>query len=128
MTLAGILAGTALLLAAALPAAAKGVSGRYGYLGEWSVEASLEETTRTWYGAREWSGPARVRHVGLCVAEGNPDSWGMMSVRISALGGSITRLKVGTTECEFTGSLQTGEEAFATCNGTAQVPMSLRER
>jgi hypothetical protein len=123
-----VIAGILCMAAVAQPASAKDVEGRYGYLGEWSVDATLQETSRTWYGSREWSGPARVRHTGLCAVEENGDQLGEMVVRTTPVGRTVARLTVGSTDCVFAGSLQSGEQGFATCNGTAQVPMTLRER
>lgn len=117
-----------LLLAAASPAAAKEIVGRYGYAGEWSVEAKVAETSRTWYGSRQWAGTARVRHTGLCSVSGDTDQTGEMTLSSGPTGRISARLRVGSVDCVYSGRLRAEDTVFAECDGGASVPMTLWER
>lgn len=104
---------------------AKDIVGRYGFAGEWSVEASLSETEKTWYGSRLWAGPARTRHTGLCAVSGNPEESGTMTVRTDAIGRTTATLKAGQLDCEYVGRLGKTNTVFATCRDGLQLPMTL---
>jgi hypothetical protein len=125
------LAATIALVGAALgsvPGVAKDLSGQYGFAGEWTLEASLREVSRTALGGRDWTGTARVTHTGLCTTSGNPEQAGEMTLKTGPLWRAVATLKVGDLECVYVGRLTKGDQVFASCTNGSSVPMKLWER
>jgi hypothetical protein len=116
------------LLVGMAPAAALEVAGRYGYMSEWTLEASLHEVSKSALGAREWRGSAVVKHTGLCTTNGNPEEIGQLTVRTAPLSRTVATLKVGSLECVYTGRLTERDQVFANCGNGTSIPMKLWQR
>jgi hypothetical protein len=101
------------------------VEGKVGYLSEWQLSATV---TKSATNEREYSGPAVIRHVGLC-APGHPVEMtgtlrytvvpGWMSSRL------VATISLDGKECSFEGKWSGTYEGALSCDAWRGVPLSL---
>jgi hypothetical protein len=102
----------------------RAVNGHYGLLGEWELTASLIE--RNDGPTHVWSGPLRLRHVGLCSADGPEEKTGELRLTTAAKPGvtSVTLLFEGVACTFIAGGSDVGEGVLS-CPDRRDVPMML---
>jgi hypothetical protein len=100
------------------------VIGYSGYLGEWELTAMVTETTPG--STAEYSGPLRLRHVGICTQEGPEEKTGTLRFRMSA---SLSRLNatvsVAGVACTYSGQLSDSYTGTMNCPDRQGVPLKL---
>jgi hypothetical protein len=113
-----------LLLSAPAQAEVLNVAGKAGYLAEWEVSASVRASTT---GAREFSGPMTMTHIGLCTVSGPVAKSGEIRYRISGLLRSRMEatLTLDGTRCTFNGVLSEAYSGVMECPGTKGVPLTI---
>jgi hypothetical protein len=115
------------LLAFSWPAGAQSiqVSGTLGYLSEWEVTAQVTESDAV--GKKEFFGPLKVKHIGLCTPGREVEMSGKIRFWIT---GWLTRrmtatLTIDGDECRFDGKLSEAYEGVITCQQWRGIPLRL---
>ena len=112
-----------LSLAPAAHAESLELLGYAGMLGEWELTAPL---TLTGAGKRDFAGPLKMRHVGVCTQDGPEEKTGELRLRVS---GSTTRvsatLLIEATQCSYTGDLRASYDGMMNCPDRRSVPLTL---
>lgn len=112
------------LAAAGAGASARELAGRFGYLGEWDVSASLAEEKAGRAGAPAFSGPVLMKHNAVCGPGETPEKTG--HIRISLRGQRYTaQMTLAGASCAFTGTLSESAHSFVTCGSDRQIPLRL---
>lgn len=117
---------TMVLLALATPAHAQSreVTGQAGFLGEWELTATVTE--RMADGAKEFSGPMTLKHVGVCTQDGPEEKTGELRLRISESSGRLkATLLMDGAECTYTGNRTSSYDGFLNCPDRRDVPLTL---
>ncbi len=100
------------------------VTGRAGYLSEWELQASAQETTHAL--TRELSGLFTLTHTGLCSVKGPTVKSGEIHIRMSRLSSSVqASLTLDGAQCSFVGSGSDRLEGILDCPDAHGVPLSL---
>ena len=109
------------LAGACADASARDLVGRFGYLGEWDVAATLSEGNGS---AAELSGELRMKHNAVCGPGETPEKSGhiRMSVRGTRYSAQMT---LAGTSCAFSGTLSESSHSFVGCGGEGQIPLRL---
>jgi hypothetical protein len=94
------------------------LSGKFGYLSEYELTATLAAT-----GAQGYAGTMTVRHVGLCTHEGPPEVDGRITLKLADARVTAV-LSFDGRECTFIGTLSEADFGELACPGAA-VPASL---
>lgn len=115
----------AFAIALALPALSKAetLTGKAGYLAEWTVSATVAADP-----AREFSGPMTMTHTGLCTVNGPVEKAGDIHYRISGLFTSrmAATLTVDGARCTFSGGATADAySGVMDCPGTKGVPLTI---
>jgi hypothetical protein len=112
--------------ALAAPAQAKSLQlvGYAGVLGEWELTATVTENPLR--GAKEFSGPLSMKHVGICTQDGPEQRSGEIHFQISALSSQLdAKLLVEGTECSYSARLSDPYSGMMACPGREAVPLKL---
>jgi hypothetical protein len=116
-----------LLPAFAAPALAEPVqlTGKLGYLSEWEVTAEVSEAVSA--GKKEFFGPLKVTHVGVCAPGREVEMSGEIRYRIT---GWMTRrmnatLIIDGDECSFEAKLTEAYDGVISCQRWRGVPLRL---
>ena len=105
-------------------APARELAGRFGYLGEWDVSATLVEETPARAGAPAFSGPVLMKHNAVCGPGETPEKTG--HIRISLRGQRYSaEMTLAGASCAFTGTLSESAHSFVTCGSDRQIPLRL---
>lgn len=116
------------LIGLADAAAARDLVGRFGYLGEWDVTASLTEEKAA-SGSAPTSAPAYagslvMKHNAVCGPGETPEKSG--HIRMSLRGTRYTaQMMLAGTSCDFSGTLSQSAHVFVTCGGEGRIPLRL---
>jgi hypothetical protein len=97
------------------------LAGKFGYLGEYELTATLAATD-----AKSYAGPMTVRHVGLCTHKGPPQYDGRITLKLADARATAV-LSFDGRECAFKGTLSKEGLGELTCPDAA-VPASLWSR
>jgi hypothetical protein len=103
-------------------AQSRDVSGQLGFLGEWEITATVTEGVHD--GVKQLMGPMRLKHVGVCSADGPEEKSGELRLRLSSAGVEATLLIEGS-ECTFRGRLKESYDGVMDCPDRRAVPLSL---
>jgi hypothetical protein len=117
---------TLALLVLATPAHAQSreVTGQAGFLGEWELTATVTE--RVADGAKEFSGPLTLKHVGVCTPDGPEEKTGELRLRIFEPSGRLkATLLMDGAECTYTGTRASSYDGFMYCPDRRDVPLKL---
>lgn len=102
------------------------LAGRFGYLGEWDVVATVMEGKAAASSAREFAGPVRMKHMAICgPGEVNEKSG---HIRLSKVGRGVrysAQLTLAGEQCSFSGTLSETAHSFVSCGGQGQIPLRL---
>jgi hypothetical protein len=117
-----------LLVTGALAAPAQAqplqVVGYAGVLGEWELTATVTETALR--GAKEFSGPLTMTHVGICTQDGPEQKSGEIRFQISALSSQLdATLLVEGVACTYSARLSDPTSGLMACPDREAVPLKL---
>jgi hypothetical protein len=102
------------------------VSGQMGILGEWELTATLSVPPD---GARTWSGPVSLKHVGFCSIDGPEEKQGEMRLTEADAANELTAtIVIDGTSCAFTGHPGDVYEGMIRCPDRRDLPMTLMMR
>lgn len=105
-------------------AQARELAGRFGYLGEWDVVATLSEEKTGGALAAELAGSLRMKHNAVCGPGETPEKSG--HIRMSVRGNRYSaQMTLGGASCAFSGTLSESAHSFVRCGGEGQVPLRL---
>lgn len=118
------------LVACSVAAPAGELSGRFGYLGEWDVTATLSEGKAGPFSTRSYEGPLRMKHIGTCRPgeAGEKSGHIRISIRPQVAGGQArytAQLMLAGDACSVSGTLSQSAHTFVTCGGQGQIPLRL---
>ena len=117
-----LLAGTAMGLAVPDRALAQSYSaeGQIGYLQEWEMKASLTKTVTS--AGTDYSGPVKLRHVGLCSANGVEEKSGVLELKAKS-SGVVGTLVMADDNCRLAVSAAQGYSGLLNCKDGQGVPI-----
>jgi hypothetical protein len=105
-------------------APARELAGRFGYLGEWDVVATLSEEKTGRASAAELSGTLRMKHNAVCGPGETPEKSG--HIRMSVRGNRYSaQMTLAGASCAFAGTLSETAHIFVKCGGEGQIPLRL---
>jgi len=105
-------------------AEARELAGRFGYLGEWDVAATLSEEKVGRSSAKEFAGPLRIKHNAVCGPGETPEKSG--HIRLSVRGNRYSaQMTLAGASCAFSGTLSETAHSFVSCGGEGQIPLRL---
>ncbi|PTM42533.1 hypothetical protein [Bosea sp. 124] len=105
-------------------AEARELAGRFGYLGEWDVTATLSEAPVARFFASEFSGALRMKHNAVCGPGETPEKSG--HIRMSVRGNRYSaQMTLAGASCSFSGTLSETAHSFVRCGGEGQIPLRL---
>jgi hypothetical protein len=100
------------------------VIGYSGYLGEWELTATVTETTPG--STAEYSGPLKMKHVGICTQDGPEEKTGALHFQMSTSSSRLNAtLSVAGVECTYSGQLSDSYAGTMNCPGRQGVPLKL---
>jgi hypothetical protein len=100
------------------------VTGYAGELGEWELTASV--TGKISSGAKEFSGPLTMRHVGICSQDGPEEKTGEIRLQISESTSLLNAtFSVADVECTYIGQLSDSYTGLMKCPERLAVPLTL---
>ena len=94
-------------------ASARDLVGKFGYLGEWDVSATLSEERAGRSGTPVLTGPLLMKHNAVCGPGETPEKSGQI------------RLTLAGASCRFSGTLSPERHSFVACGGDQQIPLRL---
>ena len=111
----------ALLWAASAAAQTREVSGQYGVLGEWDLVAKVTRGA-----GDQWSGTAKLRHVGFCTQDGPQEKTGELQLKLDEASKRIqVTLLLDGKPCTFSARHKDGYDGMMRCPDKRPVPMML---
>lgn len=105
-------------------AEARELVGRFGYLGEWDVSATLSEEKAARSAVAGLAGPLLMKHNAICGPGETPEKSGhiRMSVRGNRYSAEMT---LAGSSCSFSGTLSETAHSFVSCGGDRRIPLRL---
>lgn len=99
------------------------VNGKFGYLGEYELSATVN--AQSLGGRQEFSGPMIVRHVGLCTHNGPNESQGEITLQFNNAKSRVeATLAFDGQRCRYNGRMSEKDVGELFCSDTA-IPVSL---
>jgi hypothetical protein len=99
------------------------INGKFGYLGEYELSATV--STQTSGAKRELAGPMTVKHVGLCTHSGPNESQGEITLQITDAKSPIeATLVFDGRQCRYKGRMSADNIGELFCSGNS-VPFSI---
>ncbi len=99
------------------------VVGQAGYLQEWEIKASLAGTATS--NGAEYDGPATLRHVGLCSANGVEEKAGVLQLKVSRKTSAVEgTLALKDDECRIVASPSKSYSGLLNCRDGQGIPIS----
>lgn len=117
----------AALAVVATPAASQSVEilGYAGVLGEWELAGTLAPNGSR---AKEFAGPLKITHVGVCTQDGPEVKNGEMRFQLSG-SASSSRMKatlvIDGAECSYNARLSDSYSGMMTCTDKRAVPLKI---
>lgn len=105
-------------------APARDLVGRFGYLGEWDVTATLTEERAGLSGAAALSGPLLMKHNAVCGPGEAPEKSGQIRLTLRGQRYSAEMTLAGAS-CSFSGTLSQDRHRFVACGGEQPIPLRL---
>jgi hypothetical protein len=94
--------------------------GQAGVLGEWELTGNLTESSQS----MEFSGPLKMKHVGICTQDGPEERAGEISLQLGSRSESLTAtLVLDGTPCNYSARKTHAYEGTMACAGRAPVPL-----
>ena len=120
---AALLGAIALYLFHVPSLAALELLGQAGVLGEWELTGNLTEGGSG--PLKEFSGPLKMKHVGICTQDGPEERVG--EIRLQLAGRSVSRVKaklvLDGVPCTYSARKTHAYEGTMSCAGRAPVPL-----
>ena len=110
-------------LATAADAQSLQVNGKFGFLGEYEISATVAPETEN--ASRQFSGPMLVKHVGICTHDGRDERDGQLRLQMLSYARVRATLLLDGHECTFNGRFSHREFGLLTCPNEATVPLRL---
>ena len=112
------------LIGVSCAAQARELAGRFGYLGEWDVAATLAQESTAGSSASALAGSLQLKHNAVCGPGETPEKSG--HIRMSVRGDRYSaQMTLAGTSCAFSGTLSQTAHVFVTCGGEGQIPLRL---
>jgi hypothetical protein len=111
------------LLAVSAQAQSLQLAGKFGYLSEFELTATLNAEAAN--GKREYSGAMTIVHVGLCKHDGPDRKTGTIRLQIADAARATATLQFDGRKCSFTGTLSENEVGEINCPDVRALPASL---
>ena len=94
--------------------------GQAGVLGEWELTGDLTEGEQS----MEFSGPLKMKHVGICTQDGPEERAGEIRLQLASRSDSRTAtLVLDGTPCDYSARKKHAYEGTMACAGRAPVPL-----
>ena len=94
--------------------------GQAGELGEWELTSNLTESGQS----MEFSGPLKMKHVGICTQDGPEERAGEISLQLASRSESLTaRLVLDGIPCTYSARKTHAYEGTMACTNRAPVPL-----
>jgi hypothetical protein len=94
--------------------------GQAGVLGEWELTGDLIEGEQS----KKFSGPLKMKHVGICTQDGPEERAGEINLQIGSDSESLTAtLVLDGTPCNYSARKMHAYEGTMACAGRAPVPL-----
>ena len=94
--------------------------GQAGELGEWELTGNLTESGQS----MEFSGPLKMKHVGICTQDGPEERAGEISLQLASRSESLTaRLVLDCIPCTYSARKTHAYEGTMACTNRAPVPL-----
>jgi hypothetical protein len=94
--------------------------GQAGELGEWELTGNLTESGQS----MEFSGPLKMKHVGICTQDGPEERAGEISLQLASRSESLTaRLVLDGIPCTYSARKTHAYEGTMACTNRAPVPL-----
>jgi len=102
------------------------IVGTAGYLSEWELNAELAPQSAP--SGQEFSGPVRMKHVGLCTVNGPVEKSGKLTLRMNQSAGP-SRLQAtlsidGGDECSYAGQWSGRSTGTMDCSRGKGIPLT----
>ncbi|MCP1829602.1 MULTISPECIES: hypothetical protein [Bradyrhizobium] len=119
---AALLGAVALSLCHTLPLGAMEILGQAGVLGEWELTGHLTESAPD--APRQFSGPLKMKHVGICTQDGPDERAGEIKLQITGADSQVTaELVLDGAPCTYSARKTRNYEGTLSCEGRAPVPL-----
>jgi len=99
------------------------VNGKFGFLGEYEISATVAPETENTSG--QFSGPMLVKHVGVCTHDGPDEKGGRLRLQMLSYARVRATLLLDGHECTFSGRFSHREFGLLACPNEATVPLRL---
>jgi hypothetical protein len=97
------------------------VHGHAGILGEWELVGTVTPNGR----AKEFTGPLKMTHVGVCTQDGPEVKEGEMRLQLSSSSRMKATLLIGGVECSYNGKLSDSYLGMMSCPDRRPVPLKI---
>ena len=97
--------------------------GYAGVLGEWELTAPL--TLNGAANTKDFAGPLKMRHVGICTQDGPEEKTGIIKVSVMGKSRMTATLLVGGVECSYSGRESEPYTGSLKCPDRRAVPLML---
>jgi hypothetical protein len=96
--------------------------GQAGVLGEWELTGNLTEGGSG--SSKEFSGPLKMKHVGICTPNGPEEKVGEISLQLASRSESLTaKLMLDGVACTYSARKTHAYEGWMSCAGLTPVPL-----
>jgi len=117
-----LLGAIALCLCRVQPLGAMEIIGQAGVLGEWELTGHLTESGPD--ARRQFSGPLKMRHVGICAQDGPEERAGEIKLQITGADSQVmAELVLDGAPCTYSARKTHNYEGTLSCQGRAPVPL-----
>ena len=119
---AALLGAVALCLCHVPPLGAMEILGQAGVLGEWELTGHLTESGPD--ARKQFSGPLKMKHVGICTRDGPEERAGEIKLQITGADPQVTaELVLDGAPCTYSARKTHNYEGTLSCEGPAPVPL-----
>ncbi|UFX45957.1 hypothetical protein HAP47_0004370 [Bradyrhizobium sp. 41S5] len=119
---AALLGAVALSLCHVLSLGAMEILGQAGVLGEWELTGHLTESAPGT--PRQFSGPLKMKHVGICTQDGPEERAGEIQLQFTGTDSQVTaELVLDGAPCTYSARKTHNYEGTLSCKGRAPVPL-----
>jgi len=119
---AALLGAVALCLCHAPRLGAMELLGQAGVLGEWELTGNLTESGSSQ--RKEFSGPLKMKHVGICTQDGPEERAGEIRLQLAGSESQVTaELVLDGARCTYSARKMHAYEGTLSCAGRAPVPL-----
>jgi hypothetical protein len=110
-------------LAAPAMAQSMEVHGHAGFLGEWELVGTV--TANGSSRVKQFTGPLKITHVGVCTQDGPEVKDGELRFQLSGASRMKATLVIDGAECSYSGKLSESYSGMMSCPDKRAVPLKL---